>query len=413
MKKIPRFIAPLTFREVMAATVQEQLLDRRGDPLRAFSERFASYIGVKYAVPAPSARVALGAILHAMEFPKDGEVILPSLTFHAIPAMLLHLGLRPRFVDIRPSTYCIDPEKIERAITPSTVAIMPVHLYGRACEMETIGRIAERHGLPVIEDCAQSCGGFFQGRRLGSLGRGAVFSFGPTKNLSALWAGMAVTDCADLAERMGTWIGELPRIGRSDLTSRLAFAMAMRVVTTPRLWRTFMAPSLELLARVGIDPIEALTRESWSEETGVDRDAKLMPRPLQGRIAIHQLETLDVANRRRIRNGERLLARLSDIAGIETSASAPAGENVFMSFVVQVEAREPFRRGMLARGVDTAVGNMSVGPLLSGLEGTGDTASAAYVQDHMVHLPVYPEMDDADVDRVAAAVATVLSVGSP
>ena len=410
MKGIPRFIAPLTFREVAAAIFSRRRFSSAGKgTVKVFADEFARYIGVSRAIPTPSGRVALSGLLHALGLKSGGEVILPALTFHSMSAVLVEHGLRPRFVDIDPSTYCIAPEKIEAAIGPDTVAIVPTHLYGRACDMEAIGRIAKARGLIVIEDCAQSCGGTYRGRRLGSLGDAAVFSFGPTKNLSALWAGMVTTNSDALAEGISSWIEDLARIPVGVLATRTVFAMAMRAVTRPWIWRLLMVPTLGMLARRGTDPIEALTTESSQKKEKADRASRLTPRDFQGRIGLGQLARLDASNRLRIRNGDRLRKRLAGVSGVEVPAASPTGENIYMSFPIRVNDRDAFRRRLLHLGVDTTTGYMSAGTDLPGFSEAGEGCMAVDAAARMVHLPVYPELEESDMDRIAEAVVRALA----
>lgn len=411
MKKIPRFIAPLEFTEALAA-----LLGRRktpGDsrsPFREFAERFAAYIGAAYAVPAPSARIALVALLKSLDLKPGGEIILPALTFHSIPAVFVECGFHPRFVDIDPDRYLIDPALIEEAITDQTTAIVPTHLYGRACDMEAISAIARKHNLIVIEDCAQGCGAAIDGRQVGSFGDAAFFSFGPTKNLSTLWSGMIVTDSVEVAQKTSAWLQTMPLIGRAALARRLVFALGMRLVTRPLVWNLLMAPALSIFNRLGIDPIERMTAENIGAKVLTDAEPQRMPRDFQGLIGLSQLGKLDHSNQKRSQNGNRLLELLNQTPGIELPAPAKAGENIFMSFPVRVKDRRNFRQRLLKLGVDTTTGYMSVGPQLPGLENTGQAPRAAEVIAGQVHLPVFPDLSDRDIDRLAQAVKQALAL---
>ena len=407
MRQIPRFIAPMNFGDVRRALRSRG--DEEPDALRRFAGRFAAYIGVRHAIPAPSGRMALLGILTGLGLKPGGEVILPALTFHSVPAMVRHAGLAPVFVDVGPSTYCIDPARIERAVTPSTVAILPTHLYGRACELDVVSDVAARHGLAVIEDCAQACGARYRDRRLGSLGTAAFFSYGSTKNLSVLGAAMVVTDSPELAARVSEWMGRLPRVSAVETARRILFALGMRAASRPLVWATVLAPALRLLSRFGVDPIEALTSESPGGSADSGEGPRAMPGAFQGRIGLGQLERLDESNFRRIRNGEHLRERLAGLPGCRIPAAAPESENIYMSFPVQVPDRARFRARLRRNGVDTATGYMSAGPALPGFSGGPEDASAAVeAVAHMVHLPVYPELTAGDVDQIAEAVSAAL-----
>lgn len=408
MKSIPRLIAPLTFADVLHA-LRSHDRESADAPLKAFSDQFADFIGVPYAIPAPSARLGLQAILSASDLPPKSEVILPALTFHSIPQVVRDFGLIPLFVDIDPATFLMDPEQIEAAVGPATSAIIPTHLHGRACDMERIGALAKKHGLMVIEDCAQACGGRYGDVRLGGFGDAAIFTFGPTKNLSTLWGGMVTARTPDLAKKIETHLAGFPRISLPGLVKRLVFAMGMRAVTRPLIWSAIMAPFLRLFDAMGTDPIQAATTEKPGSQDRQLAKAGLLPGPFQGRLGLRQLEKLDEANGRRERNGRRLLERLAKVPGIETPSMPWPGECIFLGFPIRLDDREDFRRRLLRARVDSALSYMSVGPLLPGMQSAPDAPAALDAHRRMAHLPVYPEMTDQDVDRIAQAVVKVLA----
>jgi dTDP-4-amino-4,6-dideoxygalactose transaminase len=174
-----------------------------GPAVAAFEERFAAYCGVKYCVALNSGTSALHLALLAAGIGPGDEVITVSMTFVATTAAVLYCGARPRFVDVDPDTWTMDPHLVEAAITPQTKAILPVHLHGLMADMDPIVEIARRHGLVVIEDAAQSHGAGYKSRRAGSIGDIGCFSFYPGKNLGAYGeGGAAVTNNLDLARRM-------------------------------------------------------------------------------------------------------------------------------------------------------------------------------------------------------------------
>lgn len=174
-----------------------------GPEVEAFEERFASYCNVKHCAAVNSGTSALHLALLAAGIEPGDEVITVSMTFVATTAAILYTGARPVFVDVDPATWTMDPALIERAITPRTRAIMPVHLHGLMADMDPIMEIARRHGLWVIEDAAQAHGAEYKGRRAGSVGDLGCFSFYPGKNLGAFGEGGAVvTNSSQLAQRI-------------------------------------------------------------------------------------------------------------------------------------------------------------------------------------------------------------------
>ncbi len=174
-----------------------------GPEVAALEEEVAAYCGTAHGVGCASGTDALLLALAALGIGPGDEVILPPFTFFASAGTVCRTGARPVFVDIDPGTFNLDPLQVESKITDRTRAIMAVHLYGQCAEMEPLWQIAERHGLPIIEDAAQAIGAEYGRKRAGSLGTIGCFSFYPSKNLGAYGdAGLCVTDDADLAGRM-------------------------------------------------------------------------------------------------------------------------------------------------------------------------------------------------------------------
>jgi len=171
-----------------------------GSEVAAFEEEFAAYCGSKFGIGVNSGTSALHLALLAADIHEGDEVITTPFTFVATVAAIRYIGARPVFVDIDPRTYNINASKIEGAITKRTKAILPVHLYGQPCDMDPTLEIARRYGLVVIEDAAQAHGAEYKGRRSGSLGDLACFSFYPGKNLGAYGeGGMVVTNNPEYA----------------------------------------------------------------------------------------------------------------------------------------------------------------------------------------------------------------------
>lgn len=161
-----------------------------GPEVVAFEREVADYLGVKHAIGVNSGTDALVIGLRALGIGPGDEVITTPFSFFATAESISNVGARPVFVDIDPATFNIDPELIEAAITPATKAIMPVHLYGRPCEMDAIMEIAAARGLQVVEDCAQSFGARYRGgTHTGAIGDVGAYSFFPTKNLGAFGDG--------------------------------------------------------------------------------------------------------------------------------------------------------------------------------------------------------------------------------
>src|SRR5262245_13088205 len=184
----------------LKATVRGNSL--RGPSIFEFENRFAAYHGVRHAISASYGRMAFYYILKGLDIPRGSEIIFPALTFWVVPEMARVLGFRPVFVDIDPSTFNIDPARLEIAITPKTRAVVPTHLYGQPCDMDRIMSIARARKLAVIEDCAHALGATYKGRKVGTFGDASFFSFQMLKPLNTYGGGMAVTSNDMLAARI-------------------------------------------------------------------------------------------------------------------------------------------------------------------------------------------------------------------
>jgi dTDP-4-amino-4,6-dideoxygalactose transaminase len=174
-----------------------------GEDVTRFEEEYAAFCGVRYAVGVDSGLSALELSLRALDIGPGDEVIVPANSFIATAAAVTFSGARPVLVDVEPETYNIAVSQVEAALTPRTRAIIPVHLYGLPANMEAISRLSRQHDLCVIEDACQAHGALYAGRRVGSLGHAAAFSFYPTKNLGGCGdSGMVVTNDAEVVDRV-------------------------------------------------------------------------------------------------------------------------------------------------------------------------------------------------------------------
>lgn len=190
-----------------------------GSYLEEFEKAFAKYNGVKHCIGVGSGTDALWLALLALGIRPGDEVIVPSNTFIATAFAATQAMADVVFVDVNPKTYNIDPSKIEEVITDRTRAIMPVHLYGQPCDMDSVLAIASKHNLLVIEDCAQAAGAELNGRKVSSFGDAGCFSFYPTKNLAGLAQGGAVLTNSDHVDDV---VRSLGNVGRSK-TSHTGF----------------------------------------------------------------------------------------------------------------------------------------------------------------------------------------------
>jgi len=173
-----------------------------GKRVQEFEKLLSSYVGSRYAVAVNSGTAALQAALYAFDIKNGDEVLLPSFTFVATANSVVSVGAKPVFVDILPENYTMDPEDLRKKITKKTKAIMPVHLYGNFAHMQEISEIANKHGLEVIEDAAQSLGTTYKNRHSGRFSRIGCFSLYAAKVITSGEGGVVITDEKQLFEKL-------------------------------------------------------------------------------------------------------------------------------------------------------------------------------------------------------------------
>ena len=234
------------------AAVDEVLTTQQfvlGPQCEALEQEVAEASGTRCGVGVASGTEALELALHACGVGAGDEVVVPAFTFIATGSAVTALGARPVFADIEPVTFNLDPSQIEARITPRTRAIVVVHLFGLAADMNPILALAAKHGISVIEDNAQSIGASYHGRKTGSMGRAGCLSFYPSKNLGAYGdAGMIVTDDEKLAARLRS----LRNHGQTG-----------RYVSTERGWNSRLDELQAAILRVKLLPRSLRTMRSW------------------------------------------------------------------------------------------------------------------------------------------------------
>jgi dTDP-3-amino-3,4,6-trideoxy-alpha-D-glucose transaminase len=334
-----------------------------GPEVQAFEQEFAAHCGSAHAIGVANGTDALYLALRALGVGPGDEVVTVANAATYEATAILHTGAQPVYVDIDPRTHTLDPALLEAVLTPRTRAILPVHLYGRMCAIDAICAIAERHGLPVVEDCAQSHGARLHGRMAGTFGTVGCFSFYPTKNLGALGDGGAII-CNDdaLAERLRRlhqygWQRRYYAVDAGGINSRLD--------------------------------------------------------ELQAALLRVKLRHLDAATTRR-----RAIARLYNelLAGLPLTLP-DGGEDeahVYHLYVVACAERDALQAGLRERGI----GSMVHYPLPAHLQPAhadlgyrpGDLPVTERVANEVLSLPNYPTLSDDEVRQVALAVRDALAV---
>lgn len=333
----------------------------QGPKVAEFEEKFAEFIGAKYAIATSSGTTALHVALLSCGIGDGDEVITTPFTFAATGNSILYTGARPVFVDIDEDTFNIDPEKIEAGITPKTKVIMPVQLYGQSADMDKINEIAKKHDLYVIEDAAQAHGSVYNDKKVGNMGDAACFSFYPTKNMTTSEGGMITTNNKELAEKTKMFRAH----GETDRYEHAVLGYNFRMT--------------DIAAAIGIA----------------------------------QLKKIDEFNQKRINNASYLTKELEEIDGISTPKVLDGVKHVYHQYTIRVETgnRDEWVKFLNDNGIGTGI-HYPI-PIYQqelyvelgyddNLENTEKAASS------VISLPVHPSVSKEDL----AAIIKVLREAS-
>ncbi|HIA02360.1 MAG TPA: aminotransferase class I/II-fold pyridoxal phosphate-dependent enzyme [Myxococcales bacterium] len=200
--------------------------------ISAFEDAFARHLGVRYTIAVGSGRLGLQLILTQKGIGRGHSVILPAYTDQSVPQAIRKAGAEPTYVDVDPLTHNIDPEGLEKALLPTTKAVIATHLFGAPCDMDAIQAFCERHGLVLIEDCAHAVDAESRGRLCGTLGDAAIFSFVVTKAINTFGGGMVATNDEMLAYEVREQMSQLPQPDMDGLLRRIITGYLMNTATT-------------------------------------------------------------------------------------------------------------------------------------------------------------------------------------
>jgi len=325
-----------------------------GPRVAAFEEAFSRLTGARHSIATSSGTTALHLAMLAHGIGPGDEVITSPFTFIASVNSILFTGAQPVFADIDEATFNIDPAHIERAITPRTKAIMPVHLYGQACDMDEIGEIARRHGIAIIEDAAQAVGASYRGRAVGSFGTG-VFSLYATKNVMTAEGGMITTDDDHVAE-----------------TARLLRNHGMR--------KRYQYEMLGYNFRLT---------------------------DIQAAIGLAQLGRMSESTRRRRLNATFLNGHIESVA---TPITKEGRDHVWHQYTIRLpegadrdEAIARLERAGIGTGIFYPLGGHRF-PHVREVVGDVSLPITDRVAASVISLPVHPLLEHADLERIVAAV---------
>ncbi len=331
------------------------------DEMKAFEAEFAAYCGAKHGIGVANGTDALFLALKALGVGEGDEVIVPANTFIATAAAVSHANATPVFVDVDPETYCIDPSKISGAITPRTKAIMPVHLYGHAADMDAIMSIARANGLKVVEDCAQAHGTRYKGKQVGSIGDASGFSFYPSKTLGAYGdGGIVLTNDDSVCE------------------------------------------NLKLLRDNG--------RTTWYEHAIIGYNSRLDG--IQAAVLRVKMKYLDKWVGGRRSHAKQYGELLGDVKGLTLPIEKPECTHSYYVYVVRTENRDDVMAQLKEKGCGCGIHYpvpLHLQPAYSALGGkVGDHPVAERYAKQIMSIPMFPELTPEQVSEAAAIIREVV-----
>jgi dTDP-4-amino-4,6-dideoxygalactose transaminase len=339
-----------------------------GAQVAELERRLSDYTGAAHVVGVNSGTDALILLLRASGLRPGDGVVVPAFTFVATATSVVHAGGRPEFADIDPVTHQLCPDSAAHAITTRTRAIMPVHLFDRMADMPAFAALAERHGLALFEDSAEAIGMWQDGRHAGRHSTGGVLSFFPSKTLGAIGdAGAVLTDDPDIAAT----VAALRHHGRPGST---------------------------------VNNFPAI--RTGSALVGVNSKMD----DIQAAVLIAKLTSLEHDIARRADLAAAYTERLTGVPGIRTLPGAPRPDrDVCYVYVIEVENRDQLASALAADGIGTEVFYpvpLHLQPCFAELgHRPGDFPHAEAACRHTIALPLYPDLDIADIDRVCAAIS--------
>ena len=348
-----------------------------GPRTKRFEQEFAARIGARHAVAVSSCTAGLHLALVAAGVGPGDEVVTTPYTFTASAAAVLHAGARPVLADVEPDTANLDPAALEKAITPKTRAIIPVHIAGHPCEMDGIAAIARERKLTVIEDAAHSLPATYRGRMVGTLSPMTVFSFYATKNLTTGEGGMITTDDDQLKERLSVFgYHGMSRDG----------------------WQRYTA------------------RGSWYYEI-LEDGFKYNMSDLQAALGLVQLRRLDEMQAARARIVSAYQEAFADVPGLVRPGARQEAGHAWHLYILRIDPealtidRDRFLDELTARGIGVSVHFIPLAhhPLYQRLLGVRpeDFPVAESVYRASISLPLYPDMTQDQISRVIDAALTV------
>jgi len=387
---VPRRYADIQRGELRRIVLAGEHSSCEKDAVTEWETEFARSTGRKHAIAVDSGRMAMSIILKSLRLRDGSEIIIPAYTLKDLIPIIQSLNLKPVPADIDTNTFNMAVDAVSRRLTAQTRVILATHLFGNPCPMRNIMDLASARGLSVIEDCAHSAGAGINGKKTGTFGNAAFFSFETIKPINTYGGGMIVTDDDSISE-----------YARQEISRLEQPAGILKKVMATYLERLFFLSSLSFF------PLLLLASKSGNcLMTSLYRSVQHAPTrhrkysSIQAQLGLRKIKTLNERTGKRQEKAEKLKSLLPDMVKVQNSL--PGAEPNYYFFVALLpEEAAPVRKHLLIRGFDAGIAG-EIADNCAECMGLNDCPSVREVFDRTIHLPLHEGMDDHMIERLAA-----------
>lgn len=360
-----------------------------GKDIKKFEEEFANYIGTKYAIAVSSGRYGMKLILKNLKLKRGDEIIVPTYTLDALPIIIKRMGLKPVFIDVKQKEFNMDVKLIENKVNKKTKVILATNLFGTACDLDKILKIAKKYNLYVIEDCAHSLGTEFRGKKVGSFGIAGFFSLEFRKPINTLGGGIITTNDDKLAKQIRRKIKNLDNSYKNVLIKILIYYSENFLLNSFLYY--FVAKILHSKYRSKIRFLYKSIHKSSS-------DSHYKFSNFQSILGLKQLRFLDISNKKRVENANLLTEILKKNKNIILPKTLKNSNHIYYSYIIRTKYNNQFISDKLLKmGIDTAFGNDIMQNCPLNLNDINKYPQTDKLMVSVLELPIYNRLNKKNI----------------
>lgn len=401
MPIIPRHNVNLSIKALLNLLFNFRLKEKiNGNYLQGFQKSFSDYIGVKFSLGVSSARMGLYILLNSLNLQPGDEVILSAYNFHPIPILVKLMGYKAIFVDIKKGFVNIDIERIEEVITSRTKAIIITHMFGYPVNMGKVMDLAGKYKFFVIEDCAHALGATYKGKKVGSFGDAAIFSFSYGKMMPCFGGGMITLKDEELYRKIYHIIRRRRGLSFKDVLTTICFYFFLHKVIFP--WTVYP------LVRFFPHFIDKKIQEKKFFNLDKFKATKIGMSNLQAKMGLLQLRSLKVYLTKNRINAKNLNKFLEDNGKIELIKDEPESSPAYLYYKLKVNDVNRYRKELLKEGIDTKTDYMSTpGELRPLIEENRRFPNSEEFKNSNIEIPHGPSLDLKDIEYITTTIRNI------